>query len=282
MATQKASPKVRHRRKSALKKGNTIAAPEEVRRIQKNLGRTGALKISFADAADSCRTTPRHRPSSSNNSSSSTQSPLPRSRWPPILHPAPLPPRELPRGPRRRPPRRPRRLIPVPVVAGLRTEATLSSIRTPGTEFGALVSRRAKPISGTFRWSHSRSSAHCTGERDRKRKISDGSVALVFSFADLSSFVCRIIPLEEILSQQELEEQMMVSTREFNAAVRLFKDREKKYQEAIQILEERNRTLQKIVVERDNVVAYLQAKVQVSYWEQFRGLCSAPSAAAFG
>ena len=75
---------------------------------------------------------------------------------------------------------------------------------------------------------------------------------------------------------------MMVSTREFNATVRLFKDREKKYQEAIQILEERNRTLQKIVVERDNVVAYLQAKVQVSYWEQFRGICSAPSAAAFG
>lgn len=119
-------------------------------------------------------------------------------------------------------------------------------------------------------------------ERERKRKISDGSVALVFSFADLSSFVCRIIPLEEILSQQELEEQMMVSTREFNATVRLFKDREKKYQEAIQILEERNRTLQKIVVERDNVVAYLQAKVQVSYWEQFRESCSAPSAAAFG
>ena len=175
MATQKASPKVRHRRKSALKKGDTIAAPEEVRRIQKNWGRTGALKISFADAADSCRTTPRHRPSSSNNtssnnSSSSTQSPLPRSRWPPILHPAPLPPRELPRGPRRRPPRRPRQLIPVPVVAGLRTEATLSSIRTPGTEFGALVSRRAKPISGTFRWSHSRSSAHCTGERERERE----------------------------------------------------------------------------------------------------------------
>ncbi|QDZ25924.1 hypothetical protein HOP50_19g84730 [Chloropicon primus] len=72
----------------------------------------------------------------------------------------------------------------------------------------------------------------------------------------------RIIPLEEILQQNEMEEQMMVSTTEFNATVKLFRDREKKYQEAIQILEERNRTLQKIVVERDNVVAYLQAKVQ--------------------
>ena len=71
-----------------------------------------------------------------------------------------------------------------------------------------------------------------------------------------------IIPLEELLQEDQLEEQMVVSTKKFNATVRLFKDRERKYQEAIQILEERNRTLSKIVVERDNVVAYLQAKLQ--------------------
>ena len=71
----------------------------------------------------------------------------------------------------------------------------------------------------------------------------------------------KIIPLEDLLQDPE-EDQMVVSTREFNATVQLFKDRERKYQEAIQILEERNRSLSKVVVERDNVIAYLQAKLQ--------------------
>ena len=71
----------------------------------------------------------------------------------------------------------------------------------------------------------------------------------------------KIIPLDDLLGDFEESDSMVISTEEFNGTMRAFKLREQKYQEAVQMLEERNRTLQKILVERDNQVAYLQVRI---------------------